>query len=280
MRYWLLMGMATVLCLSVPGLAATVAQSPDSIIIGNVSIAAGQAQASVPVYFVTHGDIIYYNLPLTVESAGDIHFQGRVVGQALSAWDDNWQGLNSSGSESMQMGFADLGGDDNPGLNTEGRRVDAMELIIAIDENSNTRLAAITPRIDQRAGGPIFGLRDGVTASIPVVVEGSLAINSNVQAKIAAIPTEFALSQNYPNPFNPTTDIEFALPEAQEVKLTVFNVLGQEVNQLVSGIQEAGYHKVTWDGKNDNGQQTPSGVYFYRLDAGNFSQSMKMVMLK
>jgi hypothetical protein len=280
MRYWLLMGMATVLCLSIPVMAANVAQSPDSIIIGNVSIVPGQTQAAMPVYFVTHGEITYYNLPLTIESAGDIHFQGRIVGQALSGWDDNWQGLNNNGNESIQMGFADLGGDDNPGLNTEGRRVEAMELIFTIDENSNTRSAAISPRIDQRAGGPIFGLNNGITASVPTVVEGSLTVNSEVQAKIAALPTEISLSQNFPNPFNPTTDIDFALPEAQTVSLAVFNVLGQQVSQLVSGVQEAGYHKVTWNGKNNDGQPAPSGVYFYRLDAGNFSQSMKMVMLK
>jgi hypothetical protein len=94
------------------------------------------------------------------------------------------------------------------------------------------------------------------------------------------IPESFSLSQNYPNPFNPTTRIQYGLPTPGHVKLTIHNVLGQEVARLVDGNQDAGFHKVQWDGKNDRGGAVASGVYFYRLQAGDFVKTSKMVFLK
>lgn len=89
------------------------------------------------------------------------------------------------------------------------------------------------------------------------------------------LPQEFSLGQNYPNPFNPGTIIEYALPRSSEVSLKVFNIMGQEVATLVNGNEEAGYHEVQFDGKN-----LASGVYFYRLTAGDFVQSKELLLLK
>ena len=89
------------------------------------------------------------------------------------------------------------------------------------------------------------------------------------------IPTEFSLSQNYPDPFNPSTRIRYALPHASQVRLIVYNTLGQQVAQLVNQQQEAGYHET---GLRADG--LPSGVYFYRLDAGSFTSVRKMLLLK
>jgi|GEM_PF-1097365 len=94
-------------------------------------------------------------------------------------------------------------------------------------------------------------------------------------AGVSAVPKEFALEQNYPNPFNPLTIVNFQLPIGNYVTLKVYNVLGQEVVTLVSGMQEAGYRSVSFDGSN-----LPSGVYFYRMTAGNFSAMKKMILLK
>ncbi len=94
------------------------------------------------------------------------------------------------------------------------------------------------------------------------------------------LPTVFALEQNYPNPFNPTTDIAFSLPSPSSVELTVYNVIGQQVTTLVSEDMPAGNHTVTWDGRNSRGGAVSSGVYFYRIQAENFVETKKMMMLK
>lgn len=88
------------------------------------------------------------------------------------------------------------------------------------------------------------------------------------------------LEQNSPNPFNPQTAIRFSLDSKQSVKLSVYDVNGRLVRMLVSGVKEVGTHSVTWDGRDNAGSSVSSGVYFYRLDAGKFSQTKKMVMLK
>jgi hypothetical protein len=89
------------------------------------------------------------------------------------------------------------------------------------------------------------------------------------------LPTEYALEQNYPNPFNPATAISFALPSAGKVKLVVYNVLGQEVETLVDQHMDAGNHTVTWQANDYS-----SGVYFYRLNAERYTQTLKMMLLK
>ena len=94
------------------------------------------------------------------------------------------------------------------------------------------------------------------------------------------LPTEFALGQNVPNPFNPTTRISFELPEAADVQLNVFNILGQRVRTLVNEFLPAGKHEVFFDGRGDQNQILASGVYFYRLEAGEFRQSLKMTLMK
>ncbi|MCH8956505.1 T9SS type A sorting domain-containing protein [candidate division KSB1 bacterium] len=96
-----------------------------------------------------------------------------------------------------------------------------------------------------------------------------------------AIPEVFSLSQNYPNPFNPTTQIAYALPQTVEVNLKIFNVLGQKVRALLQNKQQtAGVYAIEWDGKDDLGKDVSSGVYIYRIDAGDFVKSHKMMLLK
>ncbi|MCB0299353.1 MAG: T9SS type A sorting domain-containing protein, partial [Calditrichaeota bacterium] len=96
----------------------------------------------------------------------------------------------------------------------------------------------------------------------------------------AAIPGSYELAQNYPNPFNPTTTISYQLPENSAVKLQIYNTLGQIVATLVSGNQQAGSYTVSWDGTSQSGEKVASGVYVYRLQAGAFSQTRKMMLLK
>ena len=94
------------------------------------------------------------------------------------------------------------------------------------------------------------------------------------------IPTAYGLSQNYPNPFNPTTSIEFALPEASEISLEIYNLLGQKVRTLVNGYVPAGYINTSWDGLDQNGKEISSGTYIYRLQTADQTFSKKMVLMK
>ena len=94
------------------------------------------------------------------------------------------------------------------------------------------------------------------------------------------IPSSFVLAQNYPNPFNPQTRIEFALPKAAHVSLTIFNSVGEEVATLVDNVMSAGTHDVDWNGKNRFSASVASGVYFYRVVAGEFVQTKKMLLVK
>jgi len=93
-------------------------------------------------------------------------------------------------------------------------------------------------------------------------------------------PALFQLFQNYPNPFNPQTTIEYSVPRASFVKLVIYDMLGQEVRSLVDEFQHSGVRSIIWEGKNNNGQLVPSGVYTYRIAADGFGQSSKALMLK
>jgi hypothetical protein len=105
-----------------------------------------------------------------------------------------------------------------------------------------------------------------------------------VAAELAAVSVElpegFSLHQNYPNPFNPETRISFDLPVAGQVRLSVYNVLGRQIRNLAVGDFPAGSHSVIWDGRDEFGGEAASGVYFYRLEAGEVRLSRKMVLLK
>jgi hypothetical protein len=93
-------------------------------------------------------------------------------------------------------------------------------------------------------------------------------------------PHSFELYQNYPNPFNFGTLIKYALPEESMVKLVVYNLLGQKVKVLVENTQSPGYYTVYWDGKDNEGNFLPSGIYFYRISTEDRSEVKKLILLK
>ncbi|HEY9188264.1 MAG TPA: T9SS type A sorting domain-containing protein [Ignavibacteria bacterium] len=107
-----------------------------------------------------------------------------------------------------------------------------------------------------------------------VIVLEATKVNS-VEKKEGVIPSEFSLGQNYPNPFNPTTNIEFAIPKSAKVSLKVYNMLGQEMATLVNETKEAGKYVVTFNSGN-----LPSGTYYYKLSADNYSEVKKMMLMK
>jgi hypothetical protein len=98
---------------------------------------------------------------------------------------------------------------------------------------------------------------------------------TDVKGSPNATPTSYALDQNYPNPFNPSTMIQFEIPEARFVTLKVYNLLGQEVATLINNQLGAGRYRAEFDGRN-----LPSGRYLYRLQAGTYTETKKMVLVK
>ncbi|MCZ6800753.1 MAG: T9SS type A sorting domain-containing protein [Nitrospirae bacterium] len=128
--------------------------------------------------------------------------------------------------------------------------------------------------------------KDGVTYDPSANEETSGSITGPPTGKVSAgesetgLPTEFALFGNYPNPFNPETRIRFALPEASHAEITIYNTRGQVIRQLVSQNYPAGEHAIKWDGLDQSGKAVSSGVYLYRLQAGDFSRVRKMSLLQ
>ncbi|HXV12710.1 MAG TPA: choice-of-anchor D domain-containing protein [Candidatus Krumholzibacteria bacterium] len=118
---------------------------------------------------------------------------------------------------------------------------------------------------------PVVSIPVGLVVGAPLSVAGTGA---------RGVPTRFALHPNRPNPFNPVTTIAYDLPRASRVRLAIYDVRGREVRALIDANQPSGSHEVRWDGRDARGVPAASGVYFYRLSAGDFVQTKKMVLLK
>ena len=112
----------------------------------------------------------------------------------------------------------------------------------------------------------------GRTVGIDFHVGTTTEVPSGMQMEV---PQAFRLSQNFPNPFNPSTTIRYGLPSRSHVVLTVYNTLGQQVATLVQGEQEAGYHEVKFDGTG-----LASGVYLYRMQAGSYVETKKLLLVR
>ncbi len=119
-------------------------------------------------------------------------------------------------------------------------------------------------------------LDDEDTLTISLVVDQS----TDVDDLGGTLPIAFSLEQNYPNPFNPSTTIEFNLPKPSHVTLRVYNILGQEVAELVNTTLSAGNKRIDWNGTDNNGRVVESGVYFYKISADDFAMTRKMMLLK
>jgi hypothetical protein len=97
---------------------------------------------------------------------------------------------------------------------------------------------------------------------------------------VSLVPVQFALHHNHPNPFNPITNLRYDLPEQAQVTLTVYDLLGRKVTQLVNTTQDAGYRSVQWNATDMHGKPVSAGVYLYQIQAGGFMETKKMVLLK
>jgi hypothetical protein len=117
-------------------------------------------------------------------------------------------------------------------------------------------------------------------------VEAGFLVDTLLRGTLVAVhydnvlPKSFALSQNYPNPSNPATTIHFDLPLRSTISLVVYDMLGRRIVTLASDSRDAGRYSIEWDGRNQNGYSVSSGVYFYRLQAQDFVQVRKLIILR
>lgn len=211
------------------------------------------------------------NQPLVLDGDGNVETPGsRIISIVL---DDGTvvveNGEVVSGAPTVNVATGDFtarGGDQFPfdGLN--------FTLLGVTDQQSI---------LNYMSGAEADGALGGtVTAEqYPVGGEGRITITDeglvSTDDSFTELPSEFQLKQNFPNPFNPSTQIEYALPEAARVTLTVYNALGQQVAQLVNTRQSAGQHAVSFDASS-----LSSGMYLYRIRAGNFIETRKMMLVK
>lgn len=153
-------------------------------------------------------------------------------------------------------------------------------------ESGNLRLADTSPCINTGIDTLIWNtdtllMLDSASYSGPAPDMGAFEYYDIVSiSPHPELSRKYVLPQNYPNPFNPTTTISYVLPETSEVKLTIFDITGRQVANLTDDIQPAGNYDLQWNGIDGNGIQVITGVYFCRLEAGEFSQTIKMVYLR
>jgi len=188
----------------------------------------------------------------------------------------------------------------SPKLTLDGEAVSSGTLVKAVGSDGKL-LGTGTVEEDGKFGFmPVYG-DDPITEGIEGIADGgefylmvgdtktenrfiwsqNMVITEITSLKSADIlPGEFALAQNYPNPFNPETRIKFSLPQGTQVSMAVYDILGRKVTTLVDEYYEAGNHDITWYGTDDAGRQVASGVYFYRIKAGDFEKSRKMLLVK
>lgn len=136
-----------------------------------------------------------------------------------------------------------------------------------IDYNSGLPTGDIRTLVIDTSGYLFAGTSDGVYRTVSQV--------TSLESGDGELPTEYFLSQNYPNPFNPSTTIMYSIPKGENIGLKVFDILGNELTTLVNEYKAAGKHGVEFDGSS-----LPSGIYFYQLNAGNFTQTKKLLLLK
>jgi hypothetical protein len=120
----------------------------------------------------------------------------------------------------------------------------------------------------------------GYESRMYVVADSVVIFDVPERDREAATPLTWELGNNYPNPFNPVTTIDFQVPRAAHVKVAVYNVLGQRVRTLIDQPLNAGRHSLFFDGRDSRGQVLSSGVYFYRMEAGPFARTRKMILMK
>jgi hypothetical protein len=167
------------------------------------------------------------------------------------------------------------------GIPTDYTRISTVDIIPQLKPgfvDVNTKISCSNPLTNEHVRYVVSAVDNTEWESVKsdFVSPFSIGIpHDNVLVPTPDVPKKFDLSQNYPNPFNPSTLIKYAIPHDAFVSIKVYNLLGQEITTLVNELKQTGYYSVTFNGSN-----LASGVYFYRIEAGNFTSVKKMVLVK
>jgi hypothetical protein len=284
MRRFLIVLIA-LLGLSIPAFAQQDPDDPgiqDSIILGNIVTVNKDTIIPLPVYAITDDSVAYYNVPLRWNDPLNWFYPMspfRYYSPILD-WDEHFESVSFNYCTIRQIGFYDLGGDDNPVLNTNSARVHIWDIPIWLTSEAQPGLYAIDTIWDPINGSLKLGLANAVSEITPGFSGGFILIGEDGTNIENLKPFSFSLSQNYPNPFNSSTEIEFSQPQSGPVSLVIYDIQGREIRRLLDCNLEPGSHSVIWNGLNDESRPVSSGIYFYRLVSNNSTQTNRMTLLK
>jgi hypothetical protein len=184
------------------------------------------------------------------------------------------------------LGFADLGGGSNPwGIFNVWPPAQKLTWVVHTLNNPawiGTAVNALVRGQNTASGGPSASDSLG-SVNYAVADQYAHLYFSPTSSPVigpVALPTTFSVAQNYPNPFNTSTEISFSLPISGDISLEIYDIMGNRVKTLVEEYRAAGSYKVIWDGNNDSGEKAASGLYLYKLKAGDQVITKKMIMLK
>jgi hypothetical protein len=238
---------------------------PDSMIIDTAFVPYNPGNYStcyLPVYFVTDDSVCFISLNLKIESDDSMACFGRTIWHLpFTQWDDIYDTLINVFTIRTYL-FCDLGGEPNPPLFTNYERLLGCDLRILIFPLAQPQVIWIDSTIGISFPGHFK--RGYVRYGIPYSVDNELYK-----------PDNYLLSQNYPNPFNSQTVISFELKEPAQTNVEIFDITGAKIATVVHANLSPGKHSVIWDASNYS-----SGVYFYRLNAGDYSRTEKMLLVK
>ena len=251
--------------------ATRFATNPDSA--GNYRLYLGNGTHSVTASLANHQNSTQNNIPINVNTPvfqADFTLIDLPAVESFSFFEDDATGnVNLIWAPSSQAMFT-------ASAYRIYRKFDSgpFKMILETEDESYTEIR----ELDGYYGYYVTAVYMGVEGAPTRIVNVSLPYVGNQDAQIPGLQT--ALGKNYPNPFNPTTTISFTLAQYGPVNLKIYNAKGQLVRQLANSEYAAGQHYLLWDGRDTMGRPVSSGLYFYRLQAKDFSQSHKMILMK
>lgn len=155
--------------------------------------------------------------------------------------------------------------------------IDLGYVYMLMEGDDKASVIAMYPQLKPKSLLEFEANRESILSNLYTSVENPYGNGSNTSSIVAVVPV---LERNFPNPFNPSTTLSFSLPSEMVCKLEIYNIRGQKVKTLLNESLQSGRHSIVWDGKNAHGRSVSSGVYFYRLDTPNMTQTSKMLLMK